>query len=269
MDISQRTTAYLHRIGAALPARPDTAALRDLQIHHLRSVPFENLSVHFGEDIVLEDGALVAKIVERRRGGFCYELNGAFASLLRDLGFRVALLQARVLDADGRPGIPYDHLGLLVETTEQDGDTQRLFADVGFGDHSQYPLDADRRDEQIDPAGTFRVVERADGDLDIVRDGVPQYRLEQRPRVLADFEAGAWYHRTSPRSHFTGSLVCSRLTEDGRVTLSGGKLVTTVHGDRRERELPDDAAVLAAYRDLFGLRLDRVPVLRPRTGNSS
>jgi N-hydroxyarylamine O-acetyltransferase len=84
---------------------------------------------------------------------------------------------------------------------------------------------------------------------------------------LADFEVGAWYHRTSPASHFTRSLVCSRLTEEGRVTLTGRKLVTTTRGERTERLLGDDAEVLATYRDLFGMVLDRVPeVRRPTVG---
>jgi N-hydroxyarylamine O-acetyltransferase len=275
VDTSRSTDAYLLRIGATRPARPDAAALGDLQLRHLKSVPFENLSIHYGEDIVLTGEALTAKVVERRRGGFCYELNGAFAGLLRALGFRVTLLQARVLGADGRPGIPYDHLALLVGTTERDGSHRRLLADVGFGDHSHLPLDPDERGDQQDPAGTFRVVETRgepdggqEGDLDILRDGTPQYRIEPRPRVLADFEAGAWYHRTSPASHFTTSLVCSLLTDEGRITLSGDKLITTVHGDRQERQLTGDAEKLTVYESEFGLRLDRVPVIRPQLRNT-
>jgi N-hydroxyarylamine O-acetyltransferase len=105
--------AYLARIGAERPARPDIGSLRDLHLRHLRTVPFENLGIHLGEDIVLESGALVAKIVDRRRGGFCYELNGAFGALLSALGFEVDLLAARVFAGDGL-GVPYDHLALRV-----------------------------------------------------------------------------------------------------------------------------------------------------------
>ncbi|MCX4823007.1 arylamine N-acetyltransferase [Streptomyces sp. NBC_01142] len=249
--------AYLRRIGATRPARTDAAALRDLQLRHLQTVPFENLSIHLGEDIVLEEKPLLAKVVDARRGGFCYELNGAFAALLRDLGFTVTLLQARVFGPGGQLGIPYDHLALRVETADS---SHSWLADVGFGDHSHYPLAFDERGDQQDPAGTFRIAEGPElGDLDVYRDGKPQFRLETRPRSLADFTAGAWWHRTSPASHFTQSVVCSRLTPEGRITLSGRKLVTTEHGERQEQPLADDAAVLAAYRDHFGLLLDRVP----------
>ncbi|WP_323748947.1 arylamine N-acetyltransferase family protein [Streptomyces sp. PR69] len=247
---------YLSRIGADRPERADAGALRQLQLHHLTEVPFENLSIHLGEDILLEEEALLTKIVDARRGGFCYELNGAFALLLRALGFRVDLLQARVFGEDGRLGIPYDHLALRVETADSSGP---WLADVGFGDHSHYPLALDERGDQLDPAGTFRVTEAPEGDLDVLRDDKPQFRLETRPRELRDFTAGAWWHRTSPQSQFCRSVVCSRLTSTGRITISGRKLVTHEHGERQERKLANDAALLAAYRDHFGLRLDRLP----------
>ncbi|MFD4141429.1 arylamine N-acetyltransferase [Streptomyces sp. NPDC058572] len=257
---AETVDAYLRRIGAARPERPDAATLRELQLRHLLTVPFENLSIHLGENLVLEEKPLLDKVVRAGRGGFCYELNGAFAALLRGLGFRVTLLQARVFGPGGRLGIPYDHMTLRVETADGTGP---WLADVGFGDHSHHPLALEERGEQHDPAGTFRIAQAPDGDLDVLRDGKPQFRLDRRPRELADFEAGAWYHRTSPASHFTQSLVCSRLTEDGRVTLSGRKLVTTVDGSREERTFADDAEVLAAYRHHFGLSLDRVPEVRP------
>ncbi|MFJ3085200.1 arylamine N-acetyltransferase [Streptomyces sp. NPDC086838] len=259
-DLPQTIDAYLERIGADRPARPDAQALRELQLRHLVAVPFENLSIHLGEDIVLEDGALLDKVVARRRGGFCYELNGAFAVLLRALGFRVTLLQARVHGDGGRLGIPYDHMALRVGT---DDGTGPWLADVGFGDHARRPLALDDRGDQEDPGGTFRIAsapyaEEA-GDLDVLCDGKPRLRLETRPRVLADFRAGAWYHRTSPDSHFTRAPVCSRSTDDGRITLTGRKLLTTVGTERHETPLAGDEEVLAAYREHFGVRLDRLP----------
>ena len=96
------TEAYLHRIDAARPASRDADALRSLHLSHLRTVPFENLSIHLGEEIVLAEQPLLDKLVGARRGGFCYELNGAFAALLRALGYEVELLAARVFGADGR-----------------------------------------------------------------------------------------------------------------------------------------------------------------------
>ncbi|MEU0849516.1 arylamine N-acetyltransferase [Streptomyces flaveolus] len=268
--------AYLSRLGAEYPASPTVEALRELHLRHLRTVPFENLSVHLGEEIVLEEERLLDKVVGARRGGFCYELNGLFGALLSSLGYEVTRLAARVYGDGGVLGIPYDHLALLVRTVDGGG----WLADVGFGAHSHRPLEFGERGEQKDPGGTFRIVEAgpdaagvrgADdsgrvADLDVLCDGKPVYRVEPRPRVLGDFVSGAWWHSTSPRSHFLRSPVCSRLTEDGgRITLSGRRLTTTAaDGGREARELATDGEVLAAYRDLFGVHLDRVPALPGR-----
>ncbi|MER5972340.1 arylamine N-acetyltransferase [Streptomyces sp. NPDC002055] len=223
-------------------------------------MPFENLSIHLGEDIVLEEDRLVDKVVRARRGGFCYELNGAFAGLLSALGWSVTLLAARVFTAPDRIGPPYDHLALRVESPD---DPDLWLVDVGFGAHSHHPLRLTERGEQTDRGGTFRITGTPDGDLDVLKDGAPQYRLAVRPRALEDFEATCWWHRTSPKSPFTRKLVCSRLTDGGeaRVTLSGDRLVTTVAGERYVETLTTDAEILAAYRDHFALELDRVPVV--------
>lgn len=244
--------AYLERIGA-----DRTSSLAELQYRHLVSVPFENLSIHLGEEIVLEPEALVGKVVDRRRGGFCYELNGALATLLAELGHPVEMLQARVI-GDGVPGIPYDHMALRV------GDQ---LVDAGFGSFTHYPLRLDERGDQSDPAGTFRITETGDGsgDLDVFQDGALQYRLETRPRRLQDFVAGAWWHSTSPKSHFTRQVVCSRLTGDGRISLSGNeKLITTaLDGARTEKPIAA-GEVLATYREHFGIELTTLPTVQDR-----
>ncbi|MYU21012.1 arylamine N-acetyltransferase [Streptomyces sp. SID8352] len=261
----------LRRIGARRPARPTAGALRELHLRHLVEVPFENLSVHLGEEIVLEEGRLWEKVAGARRGGFCYELNGLFGALLRSLGYEVELLAARTYGDGGRLGIPYDHMALRVRT-EDGGD---LLADIGFGAHSHHPLDLGERGDQHEPGGVFRVTgagpapggrdtaggSAGPGDLDVLRDGTPVYRLETTPRALSDFVTGAWWHSTSPRSRFVTSPVCSRLTEDGgRVTLRGRRLVVTAaDGHREERDLATDEEVLTVYRERFGIVLDRVP----------
>jgi N-hydroxyarylamine O-acetyltransferase len=251
----QTLLAYLQRIGAERPQVLDEPALASLHRAHLMTVPFENLSIHLGEAISLADADLIDKIVTRRRGGFCYELNGAFALLLQALGADVVRVAARVY-GDGRLGPPFDHLALVVRL--QAG-TDRWLADVGFGSHTSYPLCYDNRQEQHDPGGWFLLTDAAGGDVDVLRDGQPQYRIEPRERDLADFIPTCWWQQTSPESHFTQNTICSRLTADGRITLSGRALITTGSGARTERQLETDDAVLAAYRDHFGITLHRVP----------
>jgi N-hydroxyarylamine O-acetyltransferase len=237
--------AYLARIGATR-----TSTLVDLHERHVAAVPFENLSIHLGEEVVLDEDLLVDKVVNRRRGGFCYELNGAFAALLRALGHDVRLLSAKVW-VDGVYGPPFDHMALRV------GD---LLVDVGFGRFSLRPLDLVSRDEQRDPAGVFRMVDTPEGDVDVLFDGVPQYRLELRPRALEEFRATCWYQQTWPRSPFRRGATCSLPTADGRITIAGNKLITTT-GDGKVTEELDDDALLDAYAKHFGIVLDRVPRL--------
>jgi len=247
--------AYLDRIGVTGPASSDAAGLRALHLAHQLTVPFENLSIHLAEPISLDEGDLVDKIVRRRRGGFCYELNGAFALLLEALGARVSRVAAGVY---GEAGLspPFDHLALVVRPADGSGP---WLADVGFGSHSDYPLLLDVRDDQDDPAGRFRLADAGAGDIDVLKDGQAQYRLERRERTLADCVPTCWWQQTSPRSHFTRSTICSRRTPDGRVSISGRTLIQTRDGNRTEQQIGTDDALLTAYRDHFGVVLSQVP----------
>ena len=247
--------AYLNRAGVTASAGCDAAGLRALHRAHQLTVPFENLSIHLAELISLDEPDLIDKIVRRRRGGFCYELNGAFALLLEALGAQVSRVAARVYGKAGL-GPPFGHLALIVRPGDGSGP---WLADVGFGSHSDYPLLLDARDDQDDPGGRFRLADADAGDIDVLRDGRPQYRIETRERSLADCVPTCWWQQTSPLSHFTRSTICSRLTPGGRVSISGRLLIQTQDGNRTEQPLDTDDAVLAAYRDHFGIVLRRVP----------
>src|SRR5215470_12755794 len=140
-------SAYLSRIGVGstdLPA--DETTLRLLQRQHLLSVPFENLDIHWKRPIVLDTNRFYQKIVEEKRGGFCYELNGLFNELLVDLGYKTRLVSARVFDVGkGEFGPEFDHMIVIVTIGGQE-----YIADVGFGDFSAEPLLLDVEKEQAD-----------------------------------------------------------------------------------------------------------------------
>ncbi len=248
MDVS----AYLERINYHSALEPTGETLRALQRAHLLSVPFENLDIALGRRIVLDETLLFDKIVNRRRGGFCYELNGLFAALLRELGFDVHRLSARVANSNGGFGIEFDHMALLVQLEE------RWLVDVGFGDAFRDPLRLDQRGEQAQREGVYRVAD-ADDHLTYVRfnDGVwmPQYIFTLQSYTLADFADGCHYHQTSPQSSFTQRRVCSRATPDGRVTLSDEKLVITSNGARQERTLNDPEEYRVVLSTHFGVVL--------------
>ena len=255
----ETAAAYARRFGADLPTAVDAGDLRDLHRAHLLAVPFENLSIHIPEPISLDEAGLVDKIVRRRRGGFCYELNGGFALLLQALGAEVTRMAARVY-GDGQLGPPFDHLALAVRLPDGSGP---WLADVGFGAHSDFPLLLDSRTEQDDPAGRFQLADTEHGDVDVLKDGKPQYRIELRERSLADFLPTCWWQQTSPSSHFTRATICSRRTDEGRVSISGRTLIRTSGTSRTEKELASDDDLLAAYRDHFGVVLGQVPAAAP------
>jgi N-hydroxyarylamine O-acetyltransferase len=246
--LDERRDAYLERIGVESSLGFDRAALGVLQRAHLLTVPFENLDIHLGHRIELDLDAIVSKVVDRRRGGFCYELNSAFAALLVSLGFEVDLIEGRVY-GEGKVGIRFDHLALVVTIG-----SSRYLADVGFGALSDEPLSLDSREEQIDSAGRFRITDRDDGWLDLFSGSKLCYRFSVAPRELADFAAGCTYNQTSPDSHFTRNTVCTLPTARGRVTLAGSVLTHTQDGVKTTQEL-DSGQLGPALADRFGIVL--------------
>ena len=158
-------TAYLERINYHGPTAPTAETLRELHRAHMLALPFENLDIHLGREIGHDDERLYAKVVERRRGGFCYELNGAFAALLRDLGFSVKKLAAGVARADGSFGPTFDHMALLVELD------MRWLADVGFGEGFREPLRLDEAGEQAQAFGAYRIRQAGEYRLLEAREG--------------------------------------------------------------------------------------------------
>lgn len=250
MDVSR----YLNRINYDGLLDVSAETLRDLHKAHLLAVPFENLDIHLGRQIVLDEQKLIHKIVEERRGGFCYELNGAFCSLLRELGFDVSMLSAGVARDDGGFDPPFDHMALLVKLEE------RWLADVGFGDSFREPLLMDERGEQVQQNDAHRLVE--DEDHLVLQRRVDnswksQFRFTLEPYRLSDFDEMCRYHQTSPDSPFTQRRTCSLATPGGRITVTGMRLILTDQGNKQERELATDEEWAAALRDHFGIELNR------------
>jgi len=245
-------TRYLQHIQFDGSLKPNVDTLRALHRAHMLTVPFENLSIHSGERIQLNDEWLFDKIVTRRRGGFCYELNGLFGWLLRELGFRVEMLSARVARSDGGVGPEFDHMVLRVDLDEP------WLVDVGFGDSYLEPLRLNERGEQTDPAGKFRIIEWGGGlgmQGRVDDQFTTQHVFTLTPHPLSDYEGMCHYHQTSPDSPFTRKIACSKATLDGRVTVSANRLIITDKDAREEHELRDEIEMHNALKKFFGITL--------------
>ncbi len=246
MDI---VDGYLARIGVTACPKIDRNGLATLQAAHLIAVPFENLDVHAGRDVSCDAERAVAKVVERRRGGWCFELNGAFAVLLEHLGFTVRRLAATVLLGEPTP-IP-DHLTLVVTVDRP------YLVDVGFGSGTpRRPLPLDDPGPHHGGSGLYRFT--TDGGQRVLerrrrRDGTWErcFRFDDAPVTLADLEPSA-RHLATTDNRFTASPFATRALDDaaGRVTWNDGRLLIRRTGSELVTPTPDDRATLERW---FGI----------------
>ena len=246
MEIS----TFLKRINYAKSVKPDVQTLHGLHIAHMLTIPFENLDIGLKCPIELSEQALWDKIVVRKRGGFCYELNGLFAWLLRQIGYEVTHLNARVFNREGKLGIEFDHLALLVIIPDQ---RSRWLADVGFGDSFMEPLSFDESGEQVQGLRAYRLEQTPQGCIiwqkNYEGSRERQYFFDLQPRRFpSDYEAACLYHQTSPESSFTKGSIISRATPDGRISLEDGWLILTQNGQRSRHPIADEDE----YRLLLG-----------------
>jgi len=245
--------AYLRRIAYDGTREPSATTLRALHRCHLFTVPFENLDIPLGTPIMLQLDSIYDKLVQRRRGGFCYELNGLFCELLRALGYPVQILSARVRREDGGFGPEFDHMLLKVQLEEP------WLVDVGFGDSFVDPIifHAGGAD-QVN--GHRYVVLPMDDEWQLLREDdkgrVPLYVFRDLPHELHEYGDMCIFHQSSPESHFTHSWICSRATPDGRITVANMRLIITRGMAREERELRSEEELRRCLIDLLGMHLE-------------
>lgn len=246
------TERYLTRIGLNSPPTIDLEGLEILQRAHLTAVPFENLHIYQRKQVSTAVDWSIPKIVEERRGGWCFEVNGAFAALLSELGFSVRRLAATVLYDNPSP-IP-THLTIEVSLDRP------YLVDVGFGDSfiRPLPLDSDGPHDggtgqytfTVD-GGTTTLVSHDDGET------TEHYRFDRKPRVLADFEDASVYLQTQPGLQWTESPFATRLLDGGpdRVTLLHDRIKFRHNGSWVEEPVTKEDWA-ARLQEWFGLTVE-------------
>ncbi len=251
----------LRRIGVTGSFSADAASLRRIHRAFVQSLPYENLDVQFGRPLTRSPEAAYRKIVDHRRGGWCYEMNGLLAWALEQAGFRVRRLAGGVTRETAGDSVIGNHLVLLVDL--EDG---VWLADAGFGDGliEAVPL----REGQFQN-GVYRcALERADG-------GWWRYRNDPRGSAASfDFhedvsneallEKHSQLFQSDPGSGFVLNAVVQRWTPDAMLTLRGKILKIVAADDARAQNLPDADAYVSTLKDSFALDLPEARALWPR-----
>lgn len=244
--------AYFKRIGITGREKPNLAFLTRLMESHLKSVPFENLDIVNGRDIIIETDHIYKKVVENGRGGYCYELNLLFHTLLQKLGFDSTLVSGRVYNnKKSEFGPEFDHMAILVRLD------QTYLVDVGFGESFRRPLPLGG--EYLDQNGKYRIlcldtekneyiVEKQEGETWIYK-----YDFSCEPRVASDFLEMNAYQQTSPRTLFAKGVLCSISLDEGWLTLFGNSLIISKNGATERVDIPSSEMRSRIISSHFGL----------------
>ncbi|MFA7467896.1 MAG: arylamine N-acetyltransferase [Desulfotomaculaceae bacterium] len=246
------TREYLERIRFYGDPAVDLQTLKALHKCHIFNVPFENLDIHFGKPIYLNVAYLWEKIIERNRGGICYELNALFYTLLKKLGFKAKMISGRVLGANGKYKEEFDHMAIIVDLQ------QSWLVDVGFGDSFLEPIRIGLESHQRDSSGFYKIVRHDQKYLRLCRseDGINfnvLYIFTLKSRKLEDYYDMCQFHQTSPESLFTQKRLCTMPKANGRVTFKDLKIIETVNGIKTKQVIANNEQFLKLLKQHFGI----------------
>ncbi|RLD65459.1 MAG: arylamine N-acetyltransferase [Bacteroidetes bacterium] len=245
---------YLERILYSDSLKVNVETLYALHRKQLNHIPFENFNIVNKKKVILDLKHLENKIINNRRGGFCYELNALFYELLKQIGFDVKMIAARVYNLAGDLGQEYDHMALIVQLDKT------YLVDVGFGASFHEPLLLELETIQKDVNHYFKIAEYDEGYLCLYwsEDGVnftKKYLFTLKERKLSDFESMCNYHQSSPESIFTQKMICTKTTKNGRITLSDHKLITTIGNTKHEKLIMDEDELNKILEEKFDITL--------------
>jgi N-hydroxyarylamine O-acetyltransferase len=249
--------SYFQRIGCTDGPRVATLdTLRVLHLHHAQAIAFENLDPLSGHAVKLDLPSLEGKLVHGGRGGYCFEHNLLFGHVLRELGFRVTGLAARVLWNVPEGTIrARGHMLLRV-----DFGAEPYIADVGFGGQTLTgPLHLITDVAQATPHEPYRLIGQ-DGDFVLqtqVHDTWKSlYRFDLQQQFQVDYEVSSWYLANHPQSPFVTNLMAARPFPGARYGLFNNQLTLhPLNGHTEQRRLASADEIRAALQTHFGLRV--------------
>ena len=251
--------AYLERIGIEDGLPPTLQTLSDMHRAQHFTLPFENFDVHLPAAYSFEADHLFDKMVSRRRGGFCYELNLLLAYAFRAAGFSVDVLSGQLRHKDFF-GEPFDHMTMRVRA-----DDGEVLADVGNAETLQRPIPFDGTWSEQERGGAYRVTEHL-GSPAVEYRGAPEGKVDVRylfdptPRDPSEFNEMLEFHTKSPESQFAKGWLCTLPRgRDGRITVSRGMLMETRAGKMERRALKSEEDLMSVLERNFGMNRFPIP----------
>lgn len=245
--------AYLRRIAHTGRLAPDGQTLAALHRAHLAAIPFENLDVILGRGISVDLEHVQAKLVDRGRGGYCYEHAILFGAILSRLGFGVDRLLARTGDPDEHPR-PRSHMVLRVRAGQQ-----RWLADVGFGSGLLQPLPLAATGPQRQGAWQYELIQERDGAWRLrEHDGERWTTIQtftEEPQYLVDIEVANYNTATNPHSPFVQRPIVVRKGDSWVRRLLGREYTLDIPGQPARRRMLSDGEYAEVLRGEFGLAL--------------
>jgi len=228
-----KTKEYLSRIKFFGRPKADLNTLIELHQNHIFHIPFENLDIQNDKKIKLDVQNLFNKIVKYKRGGFCYELNYLFLSLLMNLDFDTKMISARTFD-NGKLGPEFDHMAIIVSLKNE-----HWLADVGFGDLFIKPLRIGHNMEQVDGVNTFKINPLNEQSYLLSKSGngvefEKKYIFDINEKRLEQFLPQCELKQQSPDSYFVKNKVCTVAQKNGRKTIFNSKYTEKKYGERIE-----------------------------------
>ena len=249
---------YFERIGYTGPRAPTLEVLKAIHRLHPRAIPFENLNPLTRRAVKLDLESVERKLVDDRRGGYCFEQNALLANVLVELGFQVTPLIGRVLwgrEPDAVP--PRTHMVLRIDL-----DNEAWIADVGFGSVTlTSPVRLTPGLAQRTDLGIFRLADASHDALYLEVQARDQtwsrvYRFDLHPVEWIDYETSNWYTSTSPEAIFANNLIVCRVLDDTRLALLNDQLNERAADGSivREQRLASADELAACLHDRFGLK---------------
>ena len=243
--------AYLWRIGLKVAPVLDLEGLRTLHLAHVTTIPFENLDIQMGLPIRLDLASLQAKLVLRRRGGYCFEQNTLFLAVLKTMGFEVIPCEARVRQGQLTMR-PRTHMLLLVRL-----EGAPWLCDVGFGGEGLLCPVALDGSASVQFLNTYRVaVEGAQHVLQSFHHGAWEdlYAFHAEERFPIDFEVGNHFTATHHDSGFVKNLTAQLPGTEVRRILRN-RTYAEIRGDQAEGREVALADLIPTLREAFGIEV--------------